>query len=131
MVLPAVIHFQIREMIETFLFHLRKRSHTSVTLLLQNGWFRKSRFRHGKGKASGREGRPRMRERPGLGMRSLSVSVSRTISKTSARTKNKHSKYKLQHGVFNLKEGYVLVPMLVPMLVIIKFGVTLLVTRLL
>ena len=41
----------------------------------QNAWFRKSRFRHGKGKASGREGRPRMRERPGLGMHALTVNV--------------------------------------------------------
>jgi len=39
-----------------------------MDMAMKNAWFRKSRFRHGKGKASGREGRPRMRERPGLGM---------------------------------------------------------------
>ncbi|KAJ7375501.1 ATP-dependent RNA helicase ddx42 [Desmophyllum pertusum] len=39
-----------------------------MDMAMKNGWFRKSRFRHGRGKASGREGRPRMRERPGLGM---------------------------------------------------------------
>ncbi|CAH3195974.1 unnamed protein product, partial [Porites evermanni] len=39
-----------------------------MEMAMKNSWFRKSRFQHGKGKASGREGRPRMRERPGLGM---------------------------------------------------------------
>lgn len=39
-----------------------------MNMAMKNAWFRKSRFQHGKGKASGREGRPRMRERPGLGM---------------------------------------------------------------
>lgn len=43
-----------------------------MEMALKNAWFRKSRFRQGKGKASGREGRPRMRERPGLGMQGSS-----------------------------------------------------------
>lgn len=43
-----------------------------MEMAMKNAWFRKSRFRHGKGKASGREGRPRMRERPGLGMQGSS-----------------------------------------------------------
>jgi len=43
-----------------------------MEMAMKNAWFRKSRFQHGKGKASGREGRPRMRERPGLGMQGSS-----------------------------------------------------------
>ncbi|KAL9967663.1 hypothetical protein ACROYT_G025930 [Oculina patagonica] len=43
-------------------------SEALMDMAMKNAWFRKSRFRHGKGKASVREGRPRMRERPGLGM---------------------------------------------------------------
>lgn len=43
-----------------------------MDMAMKNAWFRKSRFQHGKGKASGREGRPRMRERPGLGMQASS-----------------------------------------------------------
>lgn len=43
-----------------------------MEMAMKNAWFRKSRFRQGKGKASGREGRPRMRERPGLGMQGSS-----------------------------------------------------------
>ncbi|XP_031572736.1 ATP-dependent RNA helicase DDX42-like [Actinia tenebrosa] len=39
-----------------------------LELAMKNSWFRKSRFKHGSGKRIDRGGKPRVRERPGLGL---------------------------------------------------------------
>lgn len=69
---------------------------------LQNSWFRKSRFQHGKGKASGREGRPRMRERPGLGMHGSSVSC-HSYWKNFAKWNNKVNNWIYERTLCSIK----------------------------
>ncbi|KAK3713732.1 hypothetical protein QZH41_008859, partial [Actinostola sp. cb2023] len=39
-----------------------------LKLAMKNSWFKKSRFKHGSGKRMDRGGKPRVRERPGLGL---------------------------------------------------------------